>query len=279
MLTKAGPELPPHIIEARRLRRLAAQASTTTNDERSPKRMKTEDKDVAAGELDAYSSDYDDGGNEFGPTLPQDIDEEKEEVEARKRLARYAEKEAVETKIQVSKREEWMTVPPSEADWAASQADPTKLKNKRFSSGPGATLRRGLDPTWTESEVERKKRLGEEMMGLRQKADESGSINRSSRSGFRDEALDRRVQQYNEQVRGKSLLEQHQDSLGSKSGKANNNNNNNDDDIAADDPSKRRFDYQKDIASGGRIMDASALQRITKNAGSIDSKFAKGQYL
>ena len=95
-----------------------------------------------------------------------------------------------------------MLVPPSEGDWTASQADPTKIRNKKFLTGKSAAAvkKGGADSSWTESESDRKRRIGEEMMGLRPKAgadsQSSNKVNEKNSTEY-DEDLERRIKEYN----------------------------------------------------------------------------------
>ncbi|KAK9452184.1 uncharacterized protein V1518DRAFT_410564 [Limtongia smithiae] len=286
---KAGPPLPQYILDAR-----AAKRKSTAEDAAS-KRTRREATSQDNSEVEIHSSsvanrtgrtaigparhllsasnasDSDSSDDEVGPTLPTNLDEAAEEAAARRRLAvAAATSEPAALSSSSSRREEWMTVPPSEQDWARSQTDPTHLKNKKFLSGRAAAhvVQRGADKSWTETEADRKKRVGEEMMGLRPRTGEERPLP-SSTIMARDEEMDRKIKQYNDRVRGKSLLEQHQDRIEQGEGR----------NTGLDDPSKRQFDYDKDIASGGKIMSVSKLQDISKRAGSMDSRFSKSRML
>ncbi|KAK7208261.1 hypothetical protein BZA70DRAFT_41899 [Myxozyma melibiosi] len=296
MSGKAGPSLPPHILAAReaKRKRLAeekARKETQSTAEESeevkesesvpkkarvgpaipkPEELVNASTTSSSADLQVNEESDDSSDDEMGPVLPKDVAQAEEE--ARRRLARAAEsaKKSTLSEVDSSKREEWMLVPPSEKDWARSQADPLQLKNKKFLSGKAASTvgSKNADGSWMETEAERKKRVGEEMMGLRPKAGEEagGAIGPAKPPAARDAEKEQKVREYNEKNRGKSLVEQYHESMGK--GKS-----------VVDDPSKRVFDYEKDIASGGKIMSASRISEMSKRAGDVDSRFSKGKFL
>lgn len=238
-------------------------------DETSPKRAKVDNLPGQPESVDQQADDSDSSDDKIGPVLPKDINQAEEE--ARRRLSRAANSTASKSSTAGStKREEWMLVPPSEKDSARSQADPLQLKNKKFLSGKVASSvgSKHGDNSWMETEAERKTRIGEEMMGLRPKSSGDGAaIGPERPAAARDLEMEKKVKEYNEKIRGKSLVEQYQEGLGKKP------------ESTPDDPSKRAFDYEKDIASGGKIMSASSISEMSKRAGGIDSRFSRGKFL
>lgn len=78
-----------------------------------------------------------------------------------------------------------------------------------------------------------------------------------------------RIRNYTEATRGKSLYEEHQ---ASRKGRQ----------LAPeeeeDDPSKRAFDREKDVRSGGRINTAQKREMMSR-AADFGGRFAKGKYL
>jgi hypothetical protein len=97
-------------------------------------------------------SDSDDG---FGPAppppsgaAPMPVPETPEVVEAKE-----------------SQRDQWMTEPPSQSDWA-TKIDPTQLRNRKFNSGKSATAPKKMDASWVETPEERMKRLQDAVMGV-----------------------------------------------------------------------------------------------------------------
>ncbi|KAK9369673.1 hypothetical protein V1509DRAFT_618768 [Lipomyces kononenkoae] len=303
--SKVGPELPPHILAAREAKRKRLAESTTARnagnvqgrkDETIPAPNVTSSADHIENKTGPLADDNSEGrhaeapvkrAKTIGPAMgpfdqspesgsregPGRHDESEQpghlkRLDDLRRVGSTAPEETA--KPGVSVRDEWMTLPPTKSDWAAKQNDPLQLRARKFMTGSSALRAgQGADKSWMETEAERKKRVAEEMMGLRSKQDDLPAYG-PSRPTERDEELARQVQEYNERNRGKSLMEQHQDSIRRDSG---------DKGKKPDDPSKRAFDYEKDIASGGRTMGSSTIQDFVKRASSMDSKFSKGRYL
>ncbi|KAK9470029.1 uncharacterized protein V1510DRAFT_432474 [Dipodascopsis tothii] len=151
-----------------------------------------------------------------------------------------------------------MLVPPTKADWAGRTPDPSQLRNKKF-LGSGKTSE--IDPTWTESAAERRKRVGEEMLGQRPRAAAAAP---AAPAEDREE-MDRRVREYNAKHRGKSLVEQYREGAGQTPERQ------------PDDPRKRKFDHEKDIV--GRHVSASQIDDMAARAAGMDSRFSRGKYL
>ncbi|KAK9455385.1 hypothetical protein V1511DRAFT_350558 [Dipodascopsis uninucleata] len=296
---RIGPDLPPHLLAARRARMQKSspvegiEKETASTEEQSdehdnksspylgPSRSITQTADTLnrATLAQSVESDVEDENessseDDFGPSIPKNFDEEQEEREAEARMALIEERDKMlaASKSYKSKREEWMLVPPPEGH--TGQIDPTKLRNKKFLSGRAAGssigAKHGADTSWLETESERKKRLSEEMMGLRNRASDEDASRRNARLDRKNAETAKLVEEYTERNRGKSLLETYQERK-NKSGSGN--------ESLIDDPSKRPFDYQKDIASGGKILSSSKLQEMAKRAGSIDSKFSDGGFV
>ncbi|KAK9247644.1 hypothetical protein V1506DRAFT_531762 [Lipomyces tetrasporus] len=300
---KVGPQLPPHILAAREAKRkrlaeaaaadarkdqdnnretkLGSTVATVSQDnvQENPDQLTPNDKDTHEAGLPVKKArtigpSMFATGPEVAPESPDRRDESKPS-----HLNRYDDDEPLQgTHAEVSgpkpsgsARDEWMTMPPSKSDWAAKQSDPLQLRPRKFLSGSSASRAgQGADRSWMETEAERKKRVAEEMMGLRRRQDDQQPSVGPSLPTERDEELARQVKEYNEQNRGKSLMEQYNEGLASSSGGKGK---------EPDDPSRRRFDYEKDIASGGRAMTSSRIQDYVKRASSMDSKFSKGRYL
>ncbi|KAK9493512.1 hypothetical protein V1508DRAFT_415707 [Lipomyces doorenjongii] len=303
--TKVGPQLPPHILAAREAKRKrlaetaaadarrlqennteikAAQNVTLSGDtlENNANQSKRKEKD--GPDVDAPMKKTRTIGPSMGPFIGPARSDTRESPDRHDRskpashLKRFDDDEPerstpAEEKTSRSRgsvRDEWMTLPPTKSDWAAKQADPLQLRPRKFLTGSSASRAgQDADQSWMETETERKKRVAEEMMGLRGKQDDQSTVGLPRRTE-RDEELARQVKEYNERNRGKSLMEQYQAVVSSNSGGEGK---------KPDDPSKRGFDYEKDIASGGRTMDSSRIQDFVKRASSMDSKFSKGRYL
>ncbi|KAK9377763.1 uncharacterized protein V1513DRAFT_482123 [Lipomyces chichibuensis] len=301
---KVGPQLPPHILAAREAKRKrladtvaadarkvqesnletkAAQSVTLSGDSIEDNADQSNRKDNDSPDADAPVKKTRTIGPSMGPFVgparsdTRESPDRRDGSEPRSHLKRFDDEPVRNTRAEEnasrssgSVRDEWMTLPPTKSDWAAKQTDPLQLRPRKFLTGSSASRAgQGADQSWMETEAERKKRVAEEMMGLRKKQEDQPTIE-LSRPTERDEELAQQVKEYNERNRGKSLMEQYQAVVGSNSGGEGK---------KPDDPSKRGFDYEKDIASGGRTMDSSRIQEFVKRASSMDSKFSKGRYL
>ncbi len=216
--------------------------------------------------------DSDSDSDDYGPSLPPPPGSaaayaaEAERAEVRAETARAASNPQPK-KIQ---RDDWMMVPPSDSDWG-SRVDPTKLKSRKFASGKGATApsqKGSISAIWTETPEEKRQRLEDEVMGRKEMATSSDShghrdIQRSNDDG-EEEAIARRIRQYNEKQRGPSLVEQHKGKSGGNG--------------VEDDPSKRAFDHEKDMAIGGSLGHMQKRE-LLKKAGDFGSRFERGKFL
>jgi hypothetical protein len=184
-----------------------------------------------------------------------------------------------------------MLAPPTSSGPRAP--DPTKLKNRKFASGPRAATDgkpTGVSSIWTETPEEKARRLANAVLGREDpNAAPQPTSGRSSRPGpstsknsnntAEDEA---RIKSYVEQTRGKSLVEQHQAAKTArkaekeKGEKGEKWGNKHDED--EDDPSKRAFDWEKDMKVGGSISGAQRKQLLSK-AANLGGRFQTGKYL
>jgi hypothetical protein len=192
-----------------------------------------------------------------------------------------------------------MLAPPTSSGYRAP--DPTKLKARKFASGPRAATEgkpSGISSIWTETPEEKARRLANAVLG---REDPNAAAASSSSSpqphGLRPEggssnkkADEARVRSYIEQTRGKSLLEEHQtaraagkaSSAGASGAAAAKGDKTKwggpgaDDD--EDDPSKRAFDWEKDMKVGGRISNAQRRELLNR-AANFGGRFQSGKYL
>lgn len=282
-----GPELPPHLQKRKRSiaeddpvsspppkvravtppkeRRILGPAPPPAElSERPSHPPSAVEADV---KFDSDSSDDDD----FGPSLPPvpgsaayHAAQAKEEREAQARIITGSSS----TETAKPQRADWMLVPPSDSDWTG-RIDPTKLKNRKFTSGKGSkapTEKGGISAIWTETPEQKRQRLEDEVLGRKDK-----SVNgpeRKHRDGGaskEEQATARRIKEYNEKNRGKTLMEIKETEAGGKKEEE-------------DDPSKRAFDREKDMALGGR-MGHMQKKELLKKAGDFGSRFEKGNYL
>ncbi|KAF2969919.1 hypothetical protein GQX73_g3655 [Xylaria multiplex] len=223
------------------------------------------------------NSDSDD--DDYGPALPSSTSHQQRQARA---LA-AAEAEAATAKA--PKRDDWMLAPPSAGGYRA--ADPTKLKARRFNSGPrantGGQSGGEISSIWTETPEEKRKRLENAVLGRDTGAGPNSTSSSSARPRPTKEDAEQaaRIQSFTEATRGRSLYEEHQAARArgdvqshvkgadaSKSWA----------DEEDDDPSKRAFDKEKDMKLGGRIG-ASQRRELVNKAADFGGRFAKGKYL
>ncbi|KAK6342676.1 hypothetical protein TWF718_008069 [Orbilia javanica] len=202
--------------------------------------------------------------DEIGPSLPgfrgSAADEE---AAAQRRLA-----SRVEASEKKNTRDEWMLVPPEHGDWT-SKVDPTKIRSRKFQTGKGArapTAKGGDNSLWTETAADKAKRVADEVMGVRRPANETGEDEDPRAKAARLEAQEtqRRIDEYNEKNRGKSLMEEHTKSKDRKE---------------EDDPSKRAFDREKDIVGSSKRIGHQQKKQMLERAADFGSRFSKGSYL
>lgn len=228
------------------------------------------------GDDDDDSSDDDN----FGPSLPGAVDSAREEAEA---LARLSSHVTASSKTDPNKptRDAWMLAPPTSSD-ISTRMDPTKLKNRKFQTGKGARAPHGggsgssgPGSLWTETPEQKAARLRDEMLGIKRPAQigdqeaegAAGDSAKRRKKLLEDEETERRVAEYTEKFRGKALVKEHQESRKGRK-----------DVEESDDPSKRAFDWDKDIKRGVRIGDAQKRDML-KRAGGMGDRFSKGKFL
>ena len=147
-----------------------------------------------------------------------------------------------------------MLVPPSTSNDWGSRMDTTKMKARTFNTGKSA--REGTtgvrdSSSWTESPVERAERQRAEALGL--STGSSSTLPKGPTLVSKPRTDER-----------KSLREEHAAT--------------NKDRIREDDPRNRKFDYDKDIASGTKMATQTKKQLLDKGS-SLSSSFSGGSYL
>ncbi|GAB1310558.1 GPALPP motifs-containing protein 1 [Madurella fahalii] len=224
-----------------------------------------------------------DSDDDWGPALPTAAGANPKSATAGRSLPSSLEPQ----QPAAPKRDDWMLAPPTSSGYRAP--DPTKLKNRKFASGPRAATSAdrkpgGVSSIWTETPEEKARRLANAVLG-REDPNSQPTSARPSRpdhpSSDHPKAADEaRIRSYTEQTRGKSLVEEHQ--AARLAGKATNTGSNvkgqggaDDDD---DDPSKRAFDWEKDMKVGGRISNSQRRDMLTR-AANFGGRFQKGSYL
>ena len=211
------------------------------------------------------------------------------------------------------KRDDWMLAPPTSGSGARAP-DPTKLKSRKFASGPRAATdgkpAAGVSSIWTETPEEKARRLANAVLGredahntpadVRRPAQGSGSSGGGGGGGgnkrdssSRSKADEARIRSYVEQTRGKSLVAEHQAARAAgkaatlvKSGdhgkwgaKGGGGGGDGEGQMEEDDdPSKRAFDWEKDMKVGGQIS-GSQKKELLNRAANFGGRFQSGKYL
>ncbi|KAJ4372530.1 hypothetical protein N0V83_004305 [Neocucurbitaria cava] len=162
-----------------------------------------------------------------------------------------------------AQRDDWMTMPPTQDDLAA-RMDPTKMRARKFNTGKGAGATGGMSSAWTETPEQKLKRLQNEALGIAPPSNASPSTATESRKTKEEERRARKMREKIDAARGKSLVEQHQDKGAGKE--------------KEDDPSKRAFDYEKDMAVSGTVNHKQRREMLSKSKGFSD-RFSGGSFL
>ena len=210
----------------------------------------------------------DSSDDDFGPSPPPAPGSLAHHTELQRQKDKAAE-QATSEAARKPQREEWMLVPPKGDDWS-SRVDPTKLKNRKFNTGKGSKTpnskgSKGIDSVWTETPEEKIRRLEDEVMGVKKAAQLDDGEDDARAKAKREEAraTEKRIREYNEKNRGGSLYNEHKKTAFKEK---------------EDDPSKRAFDWEKDMAGGVKIGHAQKKEMLNR-AADFGSRFAGGNYL
>lgn len=155
----------------------------------------------------------------------------------------------------------WMYDPKGQEDLAKRIGlDPSRAAGRargfnKHSSTPSA------NDIWNETLEQRRKRLENEVLGIKSPSTTSTAGSATTKSGA-DAKTTRKIKENIDKQRGKSLMDQHQ--------KTNAKNK-------EDDPTKRAFDYEKDI--GGTRIGNAARRDMINHAKDFESRFSGGSYL
>jgi Protein of unknown function (DUF3752) len=271
-----GPQLPPHLLAAhesqKKRKRDDDQESSETGPSYGPslpskrhtEAQSSPREDPYAVGVPAPESDSDD---EIGPSLssmmtPQESSEYTRQ-QAIERLSRTSPppKQETPSTAKTVQRDSWMLAPPTNSDWKGS-LDASKFKARTFNQSKSASSVNADHSIWTESPLERAQRLENEALGKKSHGS-TKSNEKDEKKEAELEERDRKIRDYSAQTRGPSLLERH--AAGRK------------DKQDEDDPSKRNFDYQKDIAAG--VKGFKERSEMINKAKNLDSKYSGGKYL
>lgn len=103
---------------------------------------------------------------------------------------------ATDAQSERTARDEWMMMPPTQDDLAA-RMDPTKIRARKFNTGPRASGGGGSSSTmWTETPEQKRKRLENQVLGIAETTDERGEGARMKKSR-KDEETAQRLREHN----------------------------------------------------------------------------------
>jgi hypothetical protein len=170
-------------------------------------------------------------------------------------------------------RAEWMTLPPTSGS-SSLNFDPSRHRARGFNTKPVGIGGRGeskdgLSAQWTETPEEKKKRLANEVLGIASTGGASAST--SDRKRKLKAAEDARTADRLSSKRRteESLLDSHVKKQ-RKEGE----------DVEEDDPSKRAFDWEKDMNAGfGRMGGKDRKDMVKKATTEFGGRFSGGGYL
>lgn len=170
-------------------------------------------------------------------------------------------------------RDDWMVVPPTAG--GARAADPTKIKARKFNSGPrsgggsGGGAAGEISSIWTETPEQKRQRLENAVLGRGGSGSQASGNQGPNKMSREEEAKAEQIRANLEAARGPSLYADHQRREGGKGGRI---------EAEEDDPSKRGFDWEKDMKSGSKIGTAQRKELMNK-AADFSGRFSKGKYL
>ncbi|QDS67870.1 hypothetical protein FKW77_007901 [Venturia effusa] len=275
-----GPDLPPHLVAKRKRQTEEDEAAASKGAKesqipppRSPdggeKRRRVMGPAPPPAPLDQLprqpaqeKDDSSSSDDEWGPSLPTDDAPATSKHDEESDFRESTRDREAQNPNQGLQRDDWMMMPPTQ-DGLLARMDPTKLRPGKFRSGKaaGGHAGGGIESTWTETPEQKRRRLENEMLGIATPA--SSSVNTAQSVRKEDEDAARRIKEYNEKHRGKSLYEEHRKTKPEEK---------------EDDPSKRAFDREKDVGGGMKIGHAKRKEMVNR-ASDFTSKFAGGGFL
>lgn len=303
-MSSIGPDLPPHLLAKRK--RQAEESSAPKEDSKNaapPPSSPNSDKrrriaGPSLGPSQADTSDQppkqskpvlgpslppapleekpsaptsyadSDSDSDYGPSLPSAAGRVSTTTQANADLLPDDSALSASTQDGNSKpaRAGWMTVPPS-ADGLRS-LDPSQQRARGFNTHRTAGAQTGgVADTWTETPEEKRQRLANAVLGIAPAAESDKNAAAKKKQDEKNrremEETRRRVQEHAERHRGESLMNQHQRGKGAEE---------------EDDPSKRGFDWEKDMNSSAAVS-GKAKREMMDRAANFGSRFSGGGYL
>ncbi|KAK3309924.1 uncharacterized protein B0T15DRAFT_506653 [Chaetomium strumarium] len=238
---------------------------------------------------DPDSSD-DDDDDDWGPALPGTVPSTRSTTTAGSASGPTL-PSATQAEPAAPRRDDWMLAPPTSN--SARAPDPTKIRARKFASGPRAVTEAKparISSIWTETPEEKARRLANAVLGREDPNNPGGvpsqstGVTRPDTTSGRSRVDETKVRSFVEQTRGRSLVEEHQAARAAgKAAVASKGDNakwgpKGGVDDEEDDPSKRAFDWEKDMKVGGRISH-SQRKELLNRAANLGGRFQSGKYL
>ncbi|KAL9060471.1 MAG: hypothetical protein Q9162_000644 [Coniocarpon cinnabarinum] len=260
-----GPAMPPHLYK--RDRDSGEDSDHVSNAASSAppaaKKARTMGPAPPPPRISTQDDDSDDDEDDYGPALPGSAPALRDGLIAPQpqESGQNWDKNQLpsQTEQKSSRREEWMMMPP-EADDLATKMDPTKIRARKFNSKT-TTSGDGMNKSWTETPEEKRKRLEDQVLGVTNEKPTGQKSKKDSRpKASKDEQNSTRKQV------GPSLYEMHKQDRQHRV------------DEEADDPTKRGFDWEKDMQVSGRVSNKQKRD-LLGSAKNMGGRFSKGTSL
>ncbi|WVO18264.1 hypothetical protein L204_105975 [Cryptococcus depauperatus] len=256
-----APALPPHMA--------SAHQTKVAGPSLPPNLMSGRSSSIGPLIARPHPEDDDSDDDVYGPVPASNIGDEdsnaydpvKEFMELEERRRKDIEEKG---KPKVTKREEWMLVPPTSGP--LSSVDPLRKRPTTFSRSNAEPLE--VDHSvWTETPAEKAQRIADEVAGIKRKKDKGGERLISEEEELEERRKRRREDQIkinlSQYDRGASLLDTHQGSLKSKK--------------KTDDGAPPIWDHARDMGFTGRLLSDQERGKMIRDAKGLGDRFGHGK--
>ncbi|KAJ2904083.1 hypothetical protein MKZ38_008894 [Zalerion maritima] len=229
-----------------------------------------------------------DSDSDYGPSLPTSNSHARLAAQS----SRLSSLSSYSTSSSAPKRDDWMLAPPSAPSSGLRESDPTRLRNRKFASGPraattvpppGSGAPGEISSLWTETAHEKAKRVADSVLGRSSNPahPSAHSTSKTTDSGGRSNNItgtsskslsakeEARVRESINAARGPSLMSSHAKTHAKKIKE----------EEEKDDPSKRAFDREKDMSIGCRGLGGREKSEVFRQARDFGGRFGKGSFL
>lgn len=261
----------------------AVSTSKIVGPTRPPTQLQSENEHLQP-ENNTDSSDSSD--DDFGPQLPPsgNTASTRPETQAESRVPRSTSGDATDAAAtRKRQRDDWMLKPPENSSWASGM-NPTAIKNRKFTSGRSVRGDRNTDgasSVWTEDPAQKRQRLENEVLGI--KSESSTSSARSKDLSTRtNQATAEKLKSLTVSPNMRHILVTNSTNFQCQSSTAKSSlyesQKKEKQKVEEDDPSKRAFDYEKDVA-GKTSISSGARKKLINQASDFTSRFSGGKYI